>query len=48
MYFDKLGILFNEKNSLANVSNSNVVVNAVLDSVSIATTHKIFMLRLYH
>ncbi|XP_059284515.1 UPF0051 protein ABCI8, chloroplastic-like [Lycium ferocissimum] len=34
-YFDKLGISLNEKNRLANVA-----VDAVLDSVSIATTHR--------
>ncbi|KAK4368323.1 hypothetical protein RND71_012115 [Anisodus tanguticus] len=34
-YFDKLGIPLNEKNRLANVA-----VDAVLDSVSIATTHR--------
>ncbi|KAL2930477.1 UPF0051 protein ABCI8 chloroplastic [Bienertia sinuspersici] len=39
-YFDKLGISLNERNRLANVSNSNVAVDAVLDSVSIATTHR--------
>lgn len=35
MYFDKLGIPLNERNRLANVA-----VDAVLDSVSIATTHR--------
>lgn len=34
-YFDKLGIPLNERNRLANVA-----VDAVLDSVSIATTHR--------
>ncbi|XP_042520920.1 UPF0051 protein ABCI8, chloroplastic-like [Macadamia integrifolia] len=34
-YFDKLGIPLNEQNRLANVA-----VDAVLDSVSIATTHR--------
>ncbi|KAL8136808.1 hypothetical protein V2J09_002809 [Rumex salicifolius] len=34
-YFEKLGIPLNEKNRLANVA-----VDAVLDSVSIATTHR--------
>ncbi|THG09216.1 hypothetical protein TEA_027402 [Camellia sinensis var. sinensis] len=34
-YFDKLGVPLNEQNRLA-----NVVVDAVLDSVSIATTHR--------
>ncbi|KAJ9566688.1 hypothetical protein OSB04_002654 [Centaurea solstitialis] len=34
-YFDKLGITLNEKKRLANVA-----VDAVLDSVSIATTHR--------
>ncbi|KAH9619606.1 hypothetical protein KSS87_022486 [Heliosperma pusillum] len=37
-YFDKLGIPLNERNRLANVSN--VAVDAVLDSVSVATTHR--------
>ncbi|KAG8385730.1 hypothetical protein BUALT_Bualt03G0075600 [Buddleja alternifolia] len=35
MYFDKLGVPLNERNRLANVA-----VDAVLDSVSIATTHR--------
>ncbi|KAL1537343.1 Iron-sulfur cluster assembly SufBD protein abci8, chloroplastic [Salvia divinorum] len=35
MYFEKLGIPLNERNRLANVA-----VDAVLDSVSIATTHR--------
>ncbi|CAO2838978.1 unnamed protein product [Amaranthus hypochondriacus] len=39
-YFDKLGIPLTERNRLANVSNKNVAVDAVLDSVSIATTHR--------
>ncbi|KAK3012033.1 hypothetical protein RJ639_011364 [Escallonia herrerae] len=34
-YFDKLGVPLNERNRLANVA-----VDAVLDSVSIATTHR--------
>ncbi|CAN4109087.1 unnamed protein product [Withania somnifera] len=34
-YFDKLGVPLNERNRLANVA-----VHAVLDSVSIATTHR--------
>ncbi|KAK9665609.1 hypothetical protein RND81_14G123300 [Saponaria officinalis] len=37
-YFDKLGVPLNERNRLANVSN--VAVDAVLDSVSVATTHR--------
>ncbi|XP_021766892.1 UPF0051 protein ABCI8, chloroplastic-like [Chenopodium quinoa] len=39
-YFDKLGVPLNERNRLANVSGRNVAVDAVLDSVSIATTHR--------
>ncbi|CAK9327326.1 unnamed protein product [Citrullus colocynthis] len=35
MYFDRLGVPLNERNRLANVA-----VDAVLDSVSIATTHR--------
>ncbi|KNA18718.1 hypothetical protein SOVF_068200 [Spinacia oleracea] len=40
MYFDKLGVPLTERNRLANVSSRNVAVDAVLDSVSIATTHR--------
>jgi len=39
-YFDKLGIPLSEGNRLANVSNRNVAVDVVLDSVSITTTHR--------
>ena len=39
-YFDKLGVPLNERNRLANVNSKNVAVDAVLDSVSIATTHR--------
>lgn len=39
-YFDKLGVPLNERSRLANVSSRNVAVDAVLDSVSIATTHR--------
>ncbi|KAJ8446600.1 hypothetical protein Cgig2_019753 [Carnegiea gigantea] len=39
-YFDKLSVPVSERSRLANVSNRNVAVDAVLDSVSIATTHR--------
>ncbi|KMS98950.1 hypothetical protein BVRB_3g067510 [Beta vulgaris subsp. vulgaris] len=40
-YFDKLGVPLTEQHRLANVSsNKNVAIDAVLDSVSIATTHR--------
>lgn len=39
-YFDKLGVPLNERNRLANVNSKNVAIDAVLDSVSIATTHR--------
>ncbi|KAJ0868887.1 putative SUF system FeS cluster assembly, SufBD [Helianthus annuus] len=39
--FDKLGVQLNEKKRLGDVNvNVNVAVDAVLDSVSIATTHR--------
>ncbi|KAL9237248.1 hypothetical protein vseg_011822 [Gypsophila vaccaria] len=38
MYFDRLGLRLTERNRLANVSN--VAIDAVLDSVSVATTHR--------
>lgn len=39
-YFDKLGVPLSERSRLANVSNRNVAIDAVLDSVSIANTHR--------
>lgn len=39
-YFDKLGVPLNERKRLANVNSRDVAVDAVLDSVSIATTHR--------